>query len=142
MKALWPTLFGAVMVVAAASFADTAQALTAAAASLVAVVLSVWWRPAATGAVLLAAGTALLGAPAPMYTALAGLAAAAFLVLRHNEGRAPAPAMVAAVAFAAAAALVAAMPLEVPWLPLIAPLALFVGFVVALSPYLRQRNPR
>ncbi|PEG44510.1 hypothetical protein CRI77_00320 [Mycolicibacterium duvalii] len=128
------------MVAAATPGADTA-ALAVAAAALIAVLASVWWRAAATIAVLLATATVLLGEPAPMYTALAGLSAAGYLVLRHNDGRAPAPALLAAVGFAAAAALVVVIPLHVPWLPLAAPLAAFGAVVLALSPLLRDGSP-
>jgi hypothetical protein len=48
------------------------------------------------------------------------------------------PAMVVAVVFTAVATLAVAVPLELPWLPLVAPIALFVGYVLALRPFLRD----
>lgn len=140
MRAWWPIWFGIVMVAAATTGAGTA-ALAVAAAALIAVVGSVWWPAAATIAVLLATATVLLGEPAPVFTALAGLSAAGYLVLRHNDGRAPAPALLAAVGFAAAGALVVVVPRDVPWLPLAAPLAVFAAVVLALSPFLRDGPP-
>ncbi|WP_197375768.1 hypothetical protein [Mycolicibacterium baixiangningiae] len=136
MKPLLPTVFGVLMVSAVAYRADGA-ALLAAVAALAAVAVSVWWRPAATVAVLLTVCAAVLDATAPMSTALAGLAAAAYLVLRHGDGRATPPTMVAAVAFALTATAVVVLPVDVPWLPLAAPLALLAGYVLALRPYHR-----
>ncbi|HEX2213139.1 MAG TPA: hypothetical protein VHH12_06735 [Mycobacterium sp.] len=135
MKALGSTVFGLLMVVASTAGA-TVPAAVAAAAAAIAVVLSVRLPMAATGAVLLTVCTLLLSRPAPMYTALSGLAAAAYLVLRHNRGRVSVPAMVAAVGFTAVVTLALAAPLAVPWLPLVAPLALFLGYVLALKPFL------
>ncbi|BBY18421.1 hypothetical protein [Mycolicibacterium litorale] len=136
MKALAPTVFGVLMVAAVGYRAD-GPALLAAVAALTAVGVSVWWRPAATVAVLLTVGTAVLDADAPMATALAGLAAAAYLVLRHGEGRATPPTMVGAVAFALAATAAVVVPVDVAWLPLAAPLALLAGYVLALRPFTR-----
>ncbi|WP_260765471.1 hypothetical protein [Mycobacterium sp. SMC-4] len=127
------------MVVSAAVGASGAV-LVVAAAAVLAVLVSGWVRPAATVAVLLAAGTLLFGAPAPMYSALAGLAAAGYLVLAHNGGRASVPVMSAAVTFAAVASLAVVVPLEVRWLPLAAPLVMFGAFMLALSPFLRDRT--
>ncbi|MGE2835283.1 hypothetical protein [Mycobacterium sp. SMC-4] len=137
MKALVPTLFGLLMVVAATA-GTTPIALVGAAAAAIAVLISVRVPMAATGAVLLTVCTVLLAQPAPMYTALSGLAAAAYLVLRHNRGRVSVPAMIAAVGFTGLATLVVAAPVELPWVPLVAPIALFVAYVLALRPFLRD----
>lgn len=134
MKTVLPSLFGALMVGAVAYGADGA-ALPAAAAALVAVVVSAWWRPAAAGAVLLSVLTAVLAPSPPMSTALAGLAAAAYLVLRHNDCRATPPTMITAVTFAAVGTAVVALPEHIPWLPLAAPVVLLAGYVLALRPY-------
>jgi hypothetical protein len=109
----------------------------AAAAALVAVAVSVRWPTAAVIAVLLTVAAVVLARSAPMPTALAGLAAAAYLVLRHNEGRATPPTAVAAVAFALTATAVVALPTDIPWLPLAAPVALLAGYVVTLRPFSR-----
>jgi hypothetical protein len=74
--------------------------------------------------------------PAPTFTALAGLAAAAYLLLRHGEHAVTPPSMVAAAGFAAVATLLAAIPVHLPWLPLLAPVALLAGYLIALRPYL------
>jgi len=133
-RVLLPWAFGVLMVGAAAFRAD-GVALAVAGAALLAVLASAWWRQAATGAVVLALMTVVLADPAPMHTVLAGLAAAAYLVLRH--GNPSAPTMVFAVGFASAAAVVVALPVHLPWLPLIAPLALLAGYLLALTPFIK-----
>lgn len=132
-KALLPLMFGVVMVGAAARTGD-GWAL-AAAAALAAVAGGIWWRPAAGVAVGLTVLTVVLAAPAPLDTTLAGLAATAYLVTRHDA--ATVPTMTAAVGFATVTALVVAVPVEMPWLPLAAPLMLLAGYLLAVRPYLR-----
>lgn len=134
MKALLPSVFGVLMVAAVGYRAD-GPALVTAVAALAAVTASVWWRPAAAAAVVLTVSAVVLAPSAPMSTALAGLAAAAYLVLRHNDGRATPSTMVAAVAFALTATAVVALPVDIPWLPLAAPVALLVGYVLTLRPF-------
>lgn len=138
MKLFLPSAFGVLMVGAAGYRAD-GLALAAAAAALLAVLLAAWWRQAATAAVLLAVLTVVLAGPAPMFTALAGLTATAYLVLRNGPASATAPTMFAAVGFAVLGTVGAAVPLQVAWLPLAAPLALLAGYLLALRPYLRAR---
>lgn len=133
-KALLPLVFGVVMVGAAARTGD-GWALAAAAAALAAVAGGIWWRPAAGVAVGLTMLTVVLAAPAPLDTTLAGLAATAYLVTRHDA--ATVPTMTAAVGFATVTALVVAVPVEMPWLPLAAPLMLLAGYLLAVRPYLR-----
>lgn len=141
VKFLLPSAFGVLMVGAAAQRA-AGTALIVAGAALVAVLAAVWLRPMATAAVLLAVLTVVLAAPAPVYTALAGLAATAYLVLRHGTGSVTAPTMIAAVAFAIVATVTVVLPVEVPWLPLAAPLALLAGYLLALKPFLAKSVPR
>lgn len=136
-KALLPTVFGVLMVGAAAYRADGAAAL-AAAAAVGAVVVSVWWQPAATVAVLMTVSTVALADPPAMYTALAGLAATAYLVLRH--GNPTAATTMSAVGFAAVGTVAVTVPAAVPWLPLAAPLAVLVGYLLAVRPYLAGRG--
>lgn len=129
--------FGVLMVGAAAVRAD-GYALPAAGAALATVAVSAWVRPMAGAAVLLTVLTVALAEPAPMFTVLAGLAAAVYLVLCHTEPTAPT--MFFAVGFACAAAVAVLIPVQVPWLPLAAPLALLAVYLLALSPFAaRQR---
>ena len=134
-KLLLPAAFGVLMVGAAAQRADF-PALIVAAAGLVAVLVAGWLRGAATVAVLLTVCTVVLADPAPMYTALAGLAATAYLVLLHGAGRAAGPTMFAAVGFSALVTLALAVPVQVPWLPLVAPLVLLAVYLLSLKPFL------
>ena len=135
MKLLLPSAFGVVMVAAAGYRAD-GPAVAVAAAALIAVLLAGRLRPAGTAAVLLTVLTVVLAEPAPMFTAVAGLAATAFLVLRHGSAGTTAPTMFAAVGFAVLGTVGGVVPAQVPWLPLAAPLALLAGYLLALRPYL------
>ena len=122
-----PLVFGVLMVGAAAYRAD-GSAVFVAAAAVVAVAWSVWWRPASSVAVLLTVLT----------IALAGLSAAAYLVVRHTNPTAPT--MVSAVGFTAAGTVAVAVPATLPWLPMAAPLAVLLGYLVAVRPYLAARH--
>ncbi|CAA0124284.1 Uncharacterised protein [Mycolicibacterium vanbaalenii] len=105
-----------------------------------AVLVGIRFRRAATLAVLLAAAAVMLTDAPPLATGLAGLASACYLTLRHNECESirPAPgyspAIVAALAFAALAVLAASLPLDIPWLPILAPPIMFLAYMMAIQP--------
>lgn len=130
--------FGLVMVAAATVPAD-GPALIAAAVALVAVLVGVVSRVAATLAVVATALALALASPSPVIAGLAGLTATVYLALRH--GRADAinsltvPTMLGALGLSAAAVLGAAVPVTLPWVPLIAPLALVASYLMAISRY-------
>lgn len=128
----------AVLMIGAAGYRADGVAVAVAAAALVAALLAVWLPVAATAAVLLAVLTVVLAEPAPMYTALAGLAAAAYLILRHSNPTVPT--MVFASGFAAATVLALVLPVQAPWVPLAAPLVVLAGYVLAVRPYLTGRG--
>jgi len=113
-------------------------AVTAAAAALIAVAVGMALRPVTTLAVLLAAATVLLSGPAPMFVALSGLCAAAYLVYRYSAGQLMVswPTAVGAVGFTFAGFVATSFPLQLPWLPLAAPLAALVIYVLAARPFL------
>lgn len=140
-KCLLPGAFGVLMVAAAAHGADR-RALVVAGAALVAVLAAGWLRPIASVAVLLTVLTVVLADPGPMYAALAGLSGAAYLVLRHGDGAAGAPSMIAAVGFAVVGTVAIAVPVAVPWLPMAAPLVLLAAHLLALKPLLDGRAAR
>jgi hypothetical protein len=75
----------------------------------------------------------LSGAP-PALAGLSGLAAAAYLVLRHTV--ATAPTVLGALGFTVAGLVATALPFEVPWLPVLAPLAVFAIYVLTTRPFL------
>ena len=137
---LLSTAFGLVMV-AASGFQTDGPALVLAMLAAVAVLAGIAFRVAATVAVLLAAAAIVVSDAPPMLAALAGLAAACYLVLRYTEGGsirvvgASAPAMLAALGFTFVGVLAASFPFELPWLPLLAPLAVFGIYVLATGPF-------
>ena len=78
--------------------------------------------------------------PSPAVAALAGVAATVHLVLRHaRSDHASAsltvPTVVGALGLSAAAVLGAAVPLALPWVPLVAPLVVVAIYVLALGQY-------
>lgn len=108
--------------------------------AVVAVAAGVIWRPAATLAVLLTVGVFVLSNPAATLTAVSGLAAAAYLVLRHVDSldAVSAATLVGAAGFAFAGLVATAFPLQVPWLPLAAPLAVVAIYLLATGPFLGE----
>lgn len=135
------TGFGLLMVGLAA---DGWQGPTVAAwvAALIAVAVGTVFRRAATVAVLLAAVTVLLTDPPLIFIALSGLCAAAYLVCRHAVGAAGPvvlnswPTAVGAVGFTFAGLVATSFPLQLPWLPLVAPLGALVIYLLAIRPFM------
>jgi hypothetical protein len=128
--------------VGSAAVGTHGPALVAGAAAVVAVGVGMAFRPAATLAVLLTVLTIVLSHPSQLLAALAGLSAAAYLVCRHAAG-APAaivagagPTMLAAVGFTFAGLVATSFPLQLPWLPLAAPLAVLAIYLLATRPFL------
>lgn len=114
-----------------------AVAMLAAATVLVGLVL----RQAATLAVLLAVATIVLSDPAPVLAAVSGLAALAYLLLRYAAGGAATvtvPTVVAAVGFTFVGLAATAFPLQVSWLPLLAPLAAFGCYALVTHPFVGE----
>ena len=127
------TAFGLVMVASAAVQAD-GQGLIAAVAASAAVLLGSVFRPAATIAVLLTVSVIVLADAPPLLTATSGLCAAAYLVLRHTVA-VTSPTVVGAVGFTAAGLAAASLPIQLPWVPLLAPLAVLVLYVLVTRPF-------
>jgi len=112
--------------------------------AIAAVLFGMRFRSAATLAVILTALTLALSAPPPMLAVMSGLCAAAYLVMRHASIPNPATptiaTVVAALTFGLAGAVVTIFPLDVAWLPLIAPFGLLGAFAIATHPYMRHPN--
>jgi hypothetical protein len=131
--------FGLMM--AAAGFQTAGPALALAMLGAAMVVVGIPFRSAATPAVLSAAAALVVSDAPPMLAALAGLSAACYLVLRYTEGDstrvlgASAPAMLAALGFSFVGVFAASFPFELPWLPLLAPAAVFAIYVLATRPF-------
>jgi hypothetical protein len=139
---LLSTAFG-LMMVAAAGFQTAGLPLLLAMGAAATVLTGIALRAAATVAVLLAASAIVIADAPPMFAALAGLSAACYLVLRYTESGstrvmgASAPAMLAALGFTFVGVLAASFPFELPWLPLLAPLAVFGIYALATRPFFK-----
>jgi len=133
-------VFGLVMV-ELAGLGSGGPALAVAAAAVVAVGAGIVFRPVATLAVLLTVCTIALSDPSPLPAALSGLSAAAYLLCRHAVGTpvgsvlGSLPTIVGAVGFTCAGLVAALFPLQLPWLPLAAPLAVLAIYVLATRPF-------
>jgi hypothetical protein len=132
------------LMVAAVGIGSHGPALIAATAAVVAVVAGILSRPVATLAVLLTVGVVAVSDPAAALAAVSGLSAAVYLVLRHAAGggtgldSVSGATVVGAVGFAFAGLVATAFPLQLPWLPLLAPLAVFAVYLLATRPFLRN----
>lgn len=134
--------FGLLMVAATALVAE-GPSLVGAVLAVIAVLLGIRFAGAATVAVTISVVVALLAEAPPMSMALAGIAAAAYLVLRHSnnvESVATAPTTVGALCFSAIGLGASVIPVSVPWLPLAAPVAVLVSYVIVVNPLLAQRR--
>lgn len=101
-----------------------------------AVLLGLRWRVAATMAVVLAVVVIGLADPSNVAAAVAGLAAVGYLALRHLGTVSP-PTAIFALGFTVAGLVATVFPWQLPWLPLLAPFAVFGLYVVAVQPFLR-----
>ena len=121
------------------NFAVTALAILAVLAGTV-------FRQVATLAVLLTVLVIVLSNPAPTLAAVSGLSAVSYLVVRHAADSGAGFAtisgstMVGAVGFTVAGLVATVFPLQLPWLPLLAPLAVLAVYVLATRPFLRDEN--
>jgi hypothetical protein len=135
------TVFGLLMV-GLVAVGSHGPAAVAGVATLIAVVAGILFRPAATVAVLLAVVTIVLSDSPPVLTALSGLCAAAYLVCRYAVGMSASVVLgswatvVAAGGFTFAGIVATSFPLQLPWLPLAAPLGVLAIYVLAARPFL------
>jgi len=131
--------FGIAMTGVAAVDAD-ARGLVAVVVALIAVVAGLFLRAAATAAVLAVICAVALADPQPTLAAVSGVCAAAYLVLNHAAVTRPTAAGIAG--FAVVGVLATTVPAGLPWLPLLAPIAVVLAIAVALSPFLGpETNP-
>jgi len=132
------------LMVGAVGVGSHGPALVAATSAMVAVAAGILFRPVATLAVLLTAAVVTLSDPVPTLAAVSGLSAAIYLVLRHAAGSGAGldgvsgATLVGAVGFTFAGLVATAFPLQVPWLPLLAPLAALAVYLLATRPFLRN----
>ncbi|GBE65570.1 hypothetical protein MFM001_20320 [Mycobacterium sp. MFM001] len=132
------------LMVAAVGIGTHGQALGAAILAAVAVVGGAVFRPAATLAVLLTVAVVVMTNPAPSIAAVSGLAAAGYLLLRHTASldAVSGASIIGALGFTLAGLAATAFPLELPWLPLAAPLAILAIYVLAIRPFTSDRADR
>jgi hypothetical protein len=134
------------LMVAAVGIGSHGPILLAAASAAAAVTIAILFRPAATLAVLLTVGVIVLTSPSPSLAAVSGLAAAIYLVLRHAAGSGigldsvSGATLVSAAGFTLVGLAATAFPLQLPWLPLLAPLAVFAIYLLATRPFLRDED--
>ena len=135
------TVFGLLMV-GLAAVGSHGLAVVAAALAAVAVGVGMVFRPAATLAVLLSVCTFVITNPSVVFAAWSGLCAAGYLVCRYATGTSAGvvmgswPTIVAAVGFTFAGLVATSFPLQLPWLPLVAPVAVLAIYVLATRPFL------
>ncbi|HSS23815.1 MAG TPA: hypothetical protein VLL82_05295 [Mycobacterium sp.] len=116
-------------------------AAAAGAVALIAVGVGMVFRPAATLAVMLAVATIVVANPPQVFAALSGLCAAAYLVCRHAGDTSTGfvigswPSVAAAGGFTFAGLVATSFPLQLPWLPLVAPLGALAVYVLATRPF-------
>jgi hypothetical protein len=136
------TAFGLLMVASTALVAE-GPSLVGAALAVVAVAFGIRFARAATLAVMISVVVALLAEAPPMSTALAGVTAAAYLLLRYSssvESVVTVPTAVGALGFSAIGLGATVIPVSVPWLPLAAPVAVLVSYMIVVKPLLAQRH--
>ncbi len=132
------TGFGALMATAAGVQAH-GTAVVVSMVALAAVGAGLLVRAAATGAVLLTVVALAVSDPPPVFAALSGLSAAAYLLLRHAAGAGVVtitrPTLIAMLGFTLAGLVATAVNIDLPWLPLLAPPAVVAIYVLALIPH-------
>jgi len=137
------TAFGLLMVTAAAIDTDRAGAV-AIGVAVVALLVGLRYRAAATLSVLSVIAAIVLSVPPPLFAALSGLSAAAYLVIRHAADAGVVtttrPTVIAMVTFTVIGIGATAVPLHLPWLPLVAPPAVVLIFLLAAWPFLRGQR--
>ena len=137
------TAFGLLMVTAAAIHTNRAGVF-AIGVAVVALAAGLRYRAAATLSVLSAIAAIVLSVPPPLFAALSGLSAAAYLVIRHAAGAGVVtttrPTVIAMVTFTLIGIGATSVPLHLPWLPLVAPPAVVVIFLLAAWPFLRGQR--
>jgi hypothetical protein len=127
------TAFGLLMVASAAVQADGPGVIAAIAASAAVLVGSVF-RPAASIAVLLTVSVVVFADAPPVLAATSGLCAAAYLVLRHTIAI-TSPTVLGAVGFTAVGLAAASLSIQLPWVPLLAPLVVLMLYVLVTRPF-------
>lgn len=139
---VFSTAFGFLMLTAAAVNADK-LGFVAVVMAAIAVLAGLRYRTAATLSVLLVITVIVVSNPPPLFAALSGLSAAAYLVLRHAAGPSGGsvtttrPTVVGMVGLTLVGIAATWVPIQLPWLPLLAPPVIVVIFVLVTLPLFR-----
>ncbi len=140
----WLSLaFGLLMVAATGVSPQHQPAFVTAMLAIAAVLAGTVFRPAATLAVTLTVVIIAVEGPSPLFAAVSGLAATLYLLLRHAQGgvmTTSAPTIIAALGFAVTGLAATWFPLRLPWLPLIAPVAVLGAYLLAVRPFVGDRS--
>jgi hypothetical protein len=136
---VFSTGFGLLMAAAAAVNAGR-PGLVCAGLAVLAMVTALRFPSCATFSVIFVIAAIVLSDPPPVFAALAGLSAAAYLVIRHAAGTGVVTTTRATVAgmvgFTLVGTAAAVAPVSLPWLPLLAPPAVVVMFALMIIPFL------
>lgn len=131
--------FGIVMVLAA-GLDGAAVILGVLAGALAAVVAGLFDRRAAVVAVLLTVVALAIGAPTPLFAAVAGMAAAAYLLTgyAHVTGAdtLTVPTVAGLIGFTLAGLAAATITTKITWVPLLAPVVMTAVLIVVAIPLL------
>jgi hypothetical protein len=135
--------FGLLMVAASAVQAD-GPALVASAVAVAAMIVGLVFPAAGTLAVVATIVALALSEPSPVVAALAGLTAVAYLSLCHGRGgelttTLTAPTAVGALGLSVVVMLSTAIPLKLPWIPLVAPLAVVTVYAIVAQSLVAAR---
>lgn len=121
-------------------------ALVTAMCAMLAVMAGTLFRPAATLAVVLTVIAILLADPSLLAATLSGASATAYLALRHAAGAprglvtATQPTVIAATGFTLTALIAGSLPLQLPWVPLLAPVTVVALYVLAARPFIADQS--
>ena len=130
--------FGVLMITTAGP-PQQGPALVAGLLAGAAVAVGLLVRPVAVVAVALTVATVMLADPPPVLAALSGLSAVGYLVVRHAADSPAvgmtAPTVAGALGFSMLGLAAASIPLQVVWLPLVAPLAVVAIYVLVTQPF-------
>lgn len=132
---LFSGVFG-VLMIAAAAWPAGAVGLVLLAAAAAAVVAGLFLRQGCVLAVLLTVAGTALGHPAPLLAAVSGLAATGYLLTRYAADALTltTPTAIGMLGFTVAGAAAATLPLQLTWVPLVAPAIMVVILIVTALP--------
>ena len=123
--------------VGSAAVGTHGPALAVTGAAAIAMGMGIALRQIATLAVLLTVFAIVLSDTSLLLAALSGLCAAGYLLCRYSNAVIGSwPTLVGALGFTFAGLVATSFPLQLPWLPLVAPLAVLAIYVVATRPFI------